>query len=201
MTFRHATGDLIRGGGTATLIEGRSTTSGISRVELLDEAESTFALRLGLSIRREIEDECQRVNEIARSQIGTEGETGGYLFSHYSPRAEGVTIVHASADGVKHTTHSVALEDPVDAKRSGLKLCGNWHSHGSSSDPRPSINDLNNWAEHLRRSGLDSFASLIVTPGSELGWMIPRLHAYRTYWDPAEPWGTKPVCTPARIVE
>jgi hypothetical protein len=47
---------------------------------------------------------------------------------------------------------------------------------------------------------MTSWATMIVMPG-EIGWWIPQLHAYQTYWDPAEPWGTKPVCSPARIVE
>jgi len=56
----------------------------------------------------------------------------------------------------------------------------------------------------LRRAGADSWATVIVTPSPPddgVGWMIPQLHAYRTHWDPVEPWGTKPVCSRARVVE
>lgn len=211
--------DIIRGGGTTTLIEGRTrsaASAATTRVELLDEAESTFTLRLAPSIRRDIERECGRVNQLAYEQVGRPAESGGYLFSLYSARSDGVSIVFASANGVEHTTHSVLLDDAVDVKnairagaygeeraRADLRLIGNWHSH-PSYDPRPSGADLESWAHRLQRSGADSWATLIVTPSSPdngVGWSIPQLHAYRTYWDRAEPWGTKPVCVPARIVE
>jgi proteasome lid subunit RPN8/RPN11 len=207
---RHG-GDLIRGGGTASLIGGGRTraSSGTTGIELLDEAVPTFTLSLGMSVRREIEHECAEINWIARSQVGAPAESGGYLFAMYGPRSDGVKVVYASASGVEHTTGSVLLASPTDVKRdlgddlkrAELRLVGNWHSHPDFI-PRPSSVDLDNWGEHLRRSGLDSFASIIVTPSdSELGWSFPQLHAYRTSWDPGQPWGTKPVCTPARIVE
>jgi proteasome lid subunit RPN8/RPN11 len=209
---------IIRNGGTATIIEGRarSAASRTTGVELLDEADSTFALKLGMNIRRDIERECSRINHLAYDQLGAPAEAGGYLFSHYSARAEGVQVVYASVDASEHTTHSVLLNDPTDVKRdivaglhgdglarAGLRLIGNWHSH-PWWDPRPSGQDLENWAEHLRRTGADFWATMIVTPSppdSGVGWMIPQLHAYRTYWNPAEPWGTKPVCAAARIAE
>jgi proteasome lid subunit RPN8/RPN11 len=218
MTFRRATGDIIRGGGTATLIEGGRTRSAASAattgVELLDEPESTFTLKLGMNIRGDIERECSRINHLAYDQLGGPAESGGYLFAHYSARADGVKVVYASADASEHTTHSVLLNDPTDVKRdiaaglhgewlarAGLRLIGNWHSH-PWWDPHPSGQDLENWAEHLRRTGADSWATVIVTPSNEAGgWMYPQLHAYRTHWDPAEPWATKPVCSPARIEE
>jgi proteasome lid subunit RPN8/RPN11 len=85
--------------------------------------------------------------------------------------------------------------------RAGLRLVGNWHSH-PWWDPRPSGQDRENWAEHLRRTGADSWATVIVTPSNEAGgWMYPQLHAYRTYWSRAASWGTKHVCSPARIEE
>jgi Prokaryotic homologs of the JAB domain len=171
-------------------------------------------LKLAMSVRGAIEAGCRRVNEIARAQVGRPAESGGYLHSLYSACSDGVEIVYASADGVEHTTHSVLLADPVDVRiaiRSGahgealaraeLRMTGNWHSH-PWHDPRPSAADLENWTHRLQRSGADSWATLIVTPSdSELGWMVPQLHAYRTYWDRAQPWGTKLICAAAHIVE
>jgi proteasome lid subunit RPN8/RPN11 len=173
-------------------------------------------LKLGMSVRGEIERECSRINHLAYEQVGRPAESGGYLFAHYGARADGAHVVYASASGEEHTIHSVLLANPTDVKReiaaglhgeyraqAGLRLVGNWHSH-PWFDPRPSGQDRENWAEHLRCTGADSWATLIVTPSSPdngVGWMIPQLHAYRTYWDRAEPWGTKPVCAPARIVE
>jgi hypothetical protein len=138
------------------------------------------------------------------------------LFAHHSTRADGVQVVYASADASEHTTHSVLLNDPVDvmkAIRAGehgeyraqadLRLCGSWHSH-PTHHPTPSRQDLENWANRLHRSGADSWATVIVTPSSPdtgVGWMIPQLHGFRTYWDPGKPWGTKPVTAAARIVE
>jgi proteasome lid subunit RPN8/RPN11 len=218
--YRRRGVDIIRGGGTARLIEGgrtRSVASGASsRVTLLAEAKSTFTLRFTPAIRRDIERECDRVNHLAYEQLGVPAESGGYLFSHYSPRAEGVKIVYASADASEHTTHSVLLNDPVDVMkairagehgeyrtRADLRLCGSWHSH-PIHDPTPSRQDLENWANRLQRSGADSWVAVIVTPSSPdngVGWSIPQLHGYRTFWDPAASWGTKPVCSPARIAE
>jgi proteasome lid subunit RPN8/RPN11 len=183
-------------------------------VELLDEAESTFTLKLAMNIRRDIERECSRINHLAYEQVGAPAEAGGYLFAHYSARADGAHVVYASASGEEHTTHSVLLASPTDVKReiaaglhgeglarAGLRLVGNWHSH-PWWDPRASGQDLENWAEHLRRTGADSWATVIVTPSNEAGgWMYPQLHAYRTYWSRAASWGTKPVCSPARIEE
>jgi proteasome lid subunit RPN8/RPN11 len=205
---------IIRNGGTATIIEGRarsaaSTTTG---VELLDEADSTFTLRFTPSIRRDIERECARINHLAYEQVGAAAEAGGYLFGLHGARADGVDVVYASASAEEHTTHSVLLDDPVDVKnairagehgeflaRADLRLIGSWHSHPEFI-PRPSRQDLENSAHRLQRSGADSWVSVIVTPG-EVGWMIPQLHAYRTFWDPAASWGTKPVTAPARIAE
>jgi proteasome lid subunit RPN8/RPN11 len=219
MTWQRRRGvDIIRGAGTCTVVEGGRTRSAApaatARVELLDEAESTFVLKLGMNIRRDIERECDRINHLAYDQLGAPAEAGGYLFAHYSARAEGVQVVYASADASEHTTHSVLLNDPVDVKnavragehgeflaRAELRLIGSWHSHPEFI-PRPSRQDLENWAHRLQRSGADSWATLIVTPSdSEVGWMYPQLHGYRTFWDPGKPWGTKPVCAPARIEE
>jgi proteasome lid subunit RPN8/RPN11 len=213
---RRRSRNIIRNGGTATLIEGRarsaaSTTTG---VELLDEPESTFALKLGMNVRRDIERECSRINHLAYDQLGAPAEAGGYLFAHYSPRADGVQVVYASADASEHTTHSVLLNDPVDVKnavragehgeflaRAALRLIGSWHSHPEFI-PRPSRQDLENWAHRLQRSGADSWVSVIVTPSNEAGgWMYPQLHPFRTHWSRAASWGTKPVCAPARIEE
>lgn len=210
---RRHSGDLIRGGGSVGLIE-EGRTKSADGVELLEDA-SAFTLKLGMSVRRDIERECAEINAIARSQVGAPAESGGYLFSHYSPRDDGVQVVYASADGVEHTTGSLLLASPTDVKRdlasgghgeelrrANLRLVGNWHSH-PWWDPIPSSTDLGNWGEQLRRSGLDTFVSIIVTPSDSpgAGWMFPQLHAYRTSWDPGKPWGTKPVCAPARIVE
>jgi proteasome lid subunit RPN8/RPN11 len=218
MSFHRATGDIIRGGGTCTVVEGGRTRSvpsaATTGVELLDEADQSFELRLAMNIRRDIERECSRINHLAYDQLGAPAESGGYLFAHYSARADGVQVVYASADASEHTTHSVLLNDPVDVMkairagehgeyraRADLRLCGSWHSH-PIHDPTPSRQDLENWANRLRRSGADSWATMIVTPSdSELGWMSPQLHAYRTYWSRAASWGTKPVCSPARIEE
>ena len=70
MTFRRVTQGIIRDGGTCTLVEGgrsrstaaSNTSRAMTGVELLDEAESTFTLKLGMSVRGEIEAECRRVN-------------------------------------------------------------------------------------------------------------------------------------------
>jgi proteasome lid subunit RPN8/RPN11 len=178
--------DIIRGGGTARLIEGGRTRSAASApstgVELLNEAESTFVLKLGMNIRGDIERECSRINHLAYDQLGAPAEAGGYLFAHYSARADGVQVVYASADASEHTTHSVLLNDPVDvmkAIRAGehgeylaqadLRLIGSWHSH-PVHDPTPSRQDLENWAHRLQRSGADSWATLIVTPSSPERW-------------------------------
>jgi hypothetical protein len=132
---RRRSRDIIRGGGTARLIDGGRTRSAASAattgVELLDEPASAFALKLGMSVRGEIEAECRRINEIARAQVGRPAESGGYLFSHYGSRADGVHVVYASASGEEHTTHSVLLASPTDVKR---EIAAGLHGEGFRSD-------------------------------------------------------------------
>lgn len=65
---RRHTGDIIRGG-TCTMVEGGRTRSAATApsmgVELLDDPESTFTLKLAMNIRREIERECSRIGQDA----------------------------------------------------------------------------------------------------------------------------------------
>jgi hypothetical protein len=168
---RRQTGDIIRGGGTATLIEGGRTRSVASApstgVELLDEADATFVLKLGMNIRRDIERECDEINQLGYKQLGVPAESGGYLFSLYSPRSDGVKICYATASGEEHTTHSVLLADPVDVKRdiaaglhgeyrarADLRLIGSWHSHPVPAPLEPGSGELGESAATLRRGFL-----------------------------------------------
>jgi hypothetical protein len=89
--------------------------------------------------------------------------------------------------------HPSEIETPVD----GLIWVGDWHSEPVywDTDSLPSDPDLSAWARHSEEAGVLPYASLIVTPGEDLGWTCPRLDG----WVVREDEQGILICEPAKV--
>jgi hypothetical protein len=166
-----------------------------------DELEATrppFEIHLTggvcTSIEREVADAMWRFD-------GRDVETGGHLFSHYAAEHDEVLVVHATGpgEGSDHGNGSVqlgAIELHDLLAGAGLLRTGDWHSH-PSPDSLPSDADKRSWATSLQKRGAAVWASVIVTPRRETGWMAPEFHGYVTREDE----NGVLVCDPAKVRE
>jgi hypothetical protein len=155
----------------------------------LEATRPTFEIRLTAgvctSIQREVVDAMWRFD---RQDV----ESGGWLYAVYPPDVDSVRVVYASGPGpeAKHASGELLLTNPSAASSwvddvgitSRLRRCGDWHSH-PVRDPKPSPKDVSTWETHRRAAGVSHYASLIVTPGKDMGWMAPVFNGYVTHED------------------
>jgi hypothetical protein len=178
----------------------RSRPSGSSREipELLDTG-SGFTINLSRGASGAIEGEA--LDALWRFD-SLEVETGGFLLGFYPPNEDQVSVVFASGPGAngKHGSGRMRLSDrsEIETPVDGLVWVGDWHSEPSrwdTPDPLPSDADLATWARHSEEAGGLSYATLIVTPGEDLGWTCPRLDGWVTREDEQ---GVL-ICEPAKV--
>jgi hypothetical protein len=196
MTFRRQTTDLIRGGGTATVVD---RTSSIARSAVthapatirapvfLPQLPPSYEASIGWEAQREIRDECRRM---ARACRGFDmHESGGWLLANPSALS---CIVDATCPGLdaEHGPHAMRLGserlEAVRAEWPHLRVCGSWHLH-STGDPTPSRADREAWAAWREHDNIPGHIGLIVIPGRDAGWDNPDLTSWITTPDFCEP--------------
>jgi integrative and conjugative element protein (TIGR02256 family) len=183
-TYDHVPGGVIyRVTEPPTLIKGTAKTKNRAYVEFHPNRRNyDFLVRLGISVGT-IKMEVRRA-----SPYGV--ENGGHLYG-WPPTKYGATITTATDAGPdsEHKANSLTLTHPERleaqfgeftrrAMENGLCLVGDWHTH-PSGNPQPSAPDRKAWASVLRRSGLEHYVGLIVTPSrGGVGWMSPEIHPW-----------------------
>jgi proteasome lid subunit RPN8/RPN11 len=155
--------------------------------QFLAASRAAFTIRLPSSVQTAIEQEV--VGAIWRFDR-RDVESGGWLFALYGADDDEVRIAYASGPGAgsKHLAGQLTLTRPQEIRaafpdylrRSQLVLVGDWHSH-PAPDPEPSDADVKAWAKHSRLTASTLYASLIVTPGADMGWSAPDFHGFITY--------------------
>ena len=136
-------------------------------------------------------------------------EAGGYLAGSMESDRE-ISVTHAGFALTSHSNTSArldidtfwpAIQDHRHTADVAATLVGDWHSHPSSGNPRPSKADLEGWALRSERFRVEPWYSVIVTPGQDRPswalsrWSRPLFHAYATRRDVRDP--TRFVCEPA----
>ena len=189
-------GDIIRGGGTATLIEGSrsrsstSTTAPVEIPELRADATPKITVKLGGGARRAIKDELRRDGLI---EVCPGLETGGCLIAQFRSRRE-VWVMDATwpGDGARRGYEQVriseALGDAVEAQivrnyNEEARMVGCWHSHPVRVTT-PSGPDRANALAYFDRVRMDRWLpfaiDMIVTPARGGDWWHPDVHAWVT---------------------
>ena len=193
-TGRH---EIIRVGGTATLIEERRPIGRVSpepstpkvlpfglsyREVQLVEHYVDFGVDIGSGARETILGAINR----AHRESG-DVELGGWLFAQYRPRHDtrSLCIAYATVTALG-TRDSVSLGDPIDgivaARNAGIgeawNLVGDWHAHPCRGSELPSYQDAKAWAGTMDSLGRSAYVSLIVSPAESGGWMFPRFSAW-----------------------
>ena len=205
MTFRRVHGDLIRGGGTASLVRADTRPPG-EVPEFRPKATPSIEITLSRTARETM------LADLLPPDPPDRAECGGFLFGRptrsWDKRVE---ITDATVTGNAHRTSGSLRLDVEQWHRAEAQagpdypLAGIWHSHGGDSrDGRPSDHDLAAWlaaldwhAEHGRSA---AFSVGLIYAASEYygdSWGSPDLHAYVVYREDIWPWPG--ICEPATI--
>jgi proteasome lid subunit RPN8/RPN11 len=202
MTFGRQTQEIVRGGGSIRLVEGRARTlsrSVATDVQLetpeLRSSPSPVRVRVGRIVR---DDMLADLFELTRSD---NLEAGGFLFGspamsrHREVRVTGATRTGNGVRGPGSLTLDRAEWERAEAsiERAGFDdvLLGVWHCHPGESARtcEPSAVDLRAWAgalDYSRGRSINNYAiGLIYTAAPFWGdsWARPGLHAYVTRRD------------------
>jgi hypothetical protein len=116
-------------------------------------------------------------------------ETGGWLYAHYAPDAEGVIVVQATGPGAsaEHSEGRLRLSHPRELEAElapSVVLVGDWHAHPWTwtGDPTDQASEADEQAWRGRLETLTScsrWVGLIFTPGA-MGWSSPVYHGFLT---------------------
>jgi hypothetical protein len=147
---------------------------------------SDFTIMVSPSVLARIEREIHEVVWAFDEGV----ETGGWLYAHYTPDAEGVPIIQATGPGrsAKHSANRLKLAHPRELEDELVSLAvlvGDWHTHpapwrGDPSD-QASETDEEAWKDRLETlASCDSWVGLIFLPGV-MGWMCPVYHGFLTH--------------------
>jgi hypothetical protein len=147
---------------------------------------SDFTITVGPTVLSRIEREIHEAVQAFDSNV----ETGGWLFAHYTPDAEGVPIIQATGPGrsARHSASRLTLAHPrelEDELASSAVLVGDWHTHpatwtGDPSD-QASQADEEAWGGRLETLASSTrWVGLIFTPGV-MGWTSPLYHGFLTH--------------------
>jgi proteasome lid subunit RPN8/RPN11 len=193
MSFRRVTADIIRGGGTCTVVEGgrsRSFASSSSSVpKFFPTLAPSYQATLGYEAHRDIRRE---IRSAAVEFDFREVETGGWLLSD-ERWPDRIVLATDAGEGASYSRSSVHLDldRAEEMKRTypHLSLRGDWHLH-PTGDEIPSETDRRAWMRGCELTG-DYWIAIVATPArSYLG--DPDLHGWLT---------TKTFCEPLRLVE
>jgi hypothetical protein len=196
MTFRRVHGDLIRGGGTASLVRDDAPPRG-EIPAYRPKASPSIEITISRNARETMLADCFRLTRSDRA------ECGGFLFGRptrsWDKRVE---ITDATSTGNAHRTSGSLRLDVEQWYRAECELgpdyplVGVWHAHGGDTrDGLPSEHDLAAWlaaldwhAEHNRSA---AFSVGLIYAASEYygdSWGSPNLHAYAVRREDIWPW-------------
>jgi proteasome lid subunit RPN8/RPN11 len=193
MTFSRATtGDIIRGGGTCTVVEGGRSSSFSSSPSLprfYPELEPSYQATLGYEAHRDIRRE---IRSVAVDFDFMDVESGGWLLSD-ERWPEHIVLATDAGDGASYSRSSVSLDldraEEMQHAYPHLSLRGDWHLHPTGGAV-PSETDRRAWMRGCELTG-DYWIAIVATPArSYLG--EPDLHGWLT---------TKTFCEPLRLAE
>jgi hypothetical protein len=203
-------GDIIRPGGTATVIDRgrasrpRAVARPLARVdsrsddiEFREHARPEFVVKLDLGARVKIKDELDRV----RFHVGLDAEAGAWLCAHRQAQLgehEQEICTTALTGTTWHSSMHIELSDPLETQRAippHMSLIGDWHSHLLSDDPRPSRDDMAGWLAAADRWVEPRWIGIIVTRRDGLGWDFHGWVVRREWTTPTR----RPVCEPAIV--
>jgi hypothetical protein len=148
-----------------------------------ERAWSDKTITVANSVLSRIEREIRE----ATWAFGTNVETGGWLYAHYAPDADGILIIAATGPGPsgEHAVGRLRLSHPrelEDELFAGAVLVGDWHSHpwtwaGDPSD-QASKGDEEAWGHRLETvASCSPWVGLVFTPGGT----TPVFHGFLTH--------------------
>jgi hypothetical protein len=192
MTFRRQTTDLIRGGGTAYVVEPASrdvvrsaVTPTVKAPVFLETLPPSHEVTIGVNAQEDIRRECRRMRLATRS--GAMLESGGWLFSHPGFLSSVIAATSPGADAEHNPTSMVMGVERLRAVQTSyphLVACGSWHLH--PGDAAPSLADRKAWEFWRQAAGLPHHIGVIAVDRGN-GWTDPELHAWITTADYSEP--------------
>jgi hypothetical protein len=147
---------------------------------------SDFTITVGPTVLSRIEREIHEAVQAFHTNV----ETGGWLYAHYTPDAQGVPIIQATGPGqsAKHSASRLTLSHPrelEDELASSAVLVGDWHTHPGAwtGDPTDQASDADEeaWKGRLEKLASGSrWVGLIFTPGV-MGWTSPLYFGFLTH--------------------
>jgi len=151
-----------------------------------ERAWSDLTITVANSVLSRIEREIRE----AAWAFETNVETGGWLYAHFAPDGEELTITAATGPGpsAEHNPDRLRLSHPrelEDELGSPAILVGDWHTHpwrwrGDPTD-QASAADEKAWGSRLETvASWSPWVGLVFTPNGSMGWTTPLFHGFLT---------------------